>query len=125
MKPLFALCFAFFLALFTVQAQIELARTYNQDGQLSAVWYELGPEQVQVIRFYPNGELQEIGQWYQGQMHGPWAMWAENGHKIGEAHYRFGRKTGCWKLWSPAGEWQYDLWYEQDQLVDARVPETR
>ena len=103
-------------------AQVELAKTFDDNGHLSEIWFQMGPEQVQVIRFYPSGQLQEVGHWNQGQMHGTWAMWAENGRKVGEAHYRNGRKTGCWKLWSPAGEWQYDLWYDQDQLVDARMP---
>ncbi|GEM_PF-1006968 len=122
MKAIFTLFTCFLLNLQASYAQVELAKTIDENGQLTAIWFQMGPEEVQVIRFYPSGQLQEVGNWYQGRLHGSWAMWAENGHKVGEAYYRNGHKTGCWKLWSPAGEWQYDLWYDQDQLVDARIP---
>ncbi|MBI1193132.1 MAG: hypothetical protein GC205_08155 [Bacteroidetes bacterium] len=122
MKAIFTLCSCLLLGFSVSHAQVELTRSLDDNGKLSAIWFQMGPEEVQVIRFYANGQLQEVGNWYQGRMHGSWAMWAENGHKVGEAHYSMGRKTGCWKLWSPEGEWQYDLLYDQDQLVDAQIP---
>lgn len=104
-------------------AQSTIKESFAEDGQLEELWQELSEDYVQWISFYPNGSLREVGHWYQGQMHGPWSMWAENGQKIGDATYRYGQKSGCWRVWALNGEWLYDLWYENGRLLKSRSSE--
>ena len=121
MKSIVTLLISFVLGLTALNAQVVFNKVHYTNGQLAEVWFDMNPDEIQLIRFFPGGQIQEVGNWYRGELHGTWAMWAENGQKVGEAHYLNGHKTGCWKLWNEMGEWQFDLYYDRDQLVEAKA----
>lgn len=100
-----------------VQAQQVLDKTHYDNGQIKTLWFDMGDEHIQRLSFYPSGQLKEIGNWASGLMHGVWANWAENGTKLGEAEYHFGRRSGTWRLWDASGNPQYALTYRRDALV--------
>lgn len=104
------------------KAQIVLQSTRYADGQTEAIWFDLGGDRIQVVRFHPNGLLKEIGHWEGGKLHGSWALWAENGRKVGEAEYRYGRKSGTWRIWDEQGQETVELQYRRDELVAHRFP---
>jgi antitoxin component YwqK of YwqJK toxin-antitoxin module len=101
----------------SLQAQTVLEARHYENGQVKALWFDMGAERIQLLRFHPNGKLAEIGNWESGRRHGVWANWAENGTKLGEAEYRFGRRFGTWRLWDAAGNHCYDLEYRSDALI--------
>lgn len=105
-----------------LHAQQVLEKQFHDNGQVSALWFDMGADRIQVIRFYANGQLREVGNWESGMMHGSWANWAENGTKLGEAEYRYGRRSGTWRLWDASGTHRYDLEYKSDALVAYSEP---
>lgn len=101
----------------TLQGQSVLNREYRDNGELAAIWFEMEPEAIQMIRFYPGGQMEELGNWYQGHLHGAWVQWNAEGQKVAEAHYQNGRKSGHWRLYNEYSGIAYDLVYDRDRLV--------
>ena len=107
----------FLLGIPSAQGQVKFFETHYDNGQPETIWFDLGHDRLQVLRFHENGLLKELGHWDNGKMHGAWALWAPNGRKIGEAEYLHGTKDGLWRTWDTQGNPQYELWYERNELV--------
>lgn len=53
------------------------------------------------LSWYADSKLPyKLGKYRDGQLHGQWQVYFANGKLAGEAHYRMGRRSGEWKMWS-------------------------
>jgi antitoxin component YwqK of YwqJK toxin-antitoxin module len=65
----------------------------------------------QVYLYFSNGVTNEIRSYKEGEMHGQWITWNEQGQKIAEAEYYDGLKHGKWYVWNDEGVLLYDMSY--------------
>ncbi len=66
----------------------------------------------QVVYYHENGSISQQGTLnIQGQLHGQWESFAENGEKIALGNYVNGKKDGKWFFWTNDGlsEVDYNL----------------
>lgn len=63
-----------------------------------------GKVSAKVLSFHENGNLDEMGILLNGQKHGTWLRYDENGVKLNEANYSLGQKDGEWKVWDANGQ---------------------
>lgn len=50
--------------------------------------------------YYPNGQLEEEGEVFQGEEAGLWKYYNEEGKLLSEGRYKEGKKIGKWKLYN-------------------------
>ncbi len=67
--------------------------------------------------FYDNGQLKMEGPVVNGQRHGLWKSWYENGLKWSETTFKSGVKTGPTTTYYENGMMRYSGQYENDQRV--------
>lgn len=53
--------------------------------------------------YYPNGQLEEEGEVFQGEETGLWKYYNEEGKLLSEGRYKEGKKIGKWKLYNLDG----------------------
>lgn len=63
---------------------------------------------VKEIRFYPNGEKEEEGNYENEQKNGIWTQWYSNGEKWIEETYSEGVKHGKFSVWYQTGKKNYE-----------------
>ncbi|MBC2838411.1 toxin-antitoxin system YwqK family antitoxin [Robiginitalea sp. SC105] len=55
---------------------------------------------IQAVYYHPNGEISQVGTFnLQGQLHGDWISYSENGEKLSMGSYLNGEKDGKWFFW--------------------------
>jgi antitoxin component YwqK of YwqJK toxin-antitoxin module len=56
---------------------------------------------IEATYFYDNGDISQEGTFnVDGQLHGKWTSYNENGEKIAVGSYASGKKTGTWYFWA-------------------------
>lgn len=50
--------------------------------------------------FFDNGEVKQEGTYKNGELHGKWTAYNQEGKKIAVANYTNGEKTGKWFFWT-------------------------
>lgn len=50
--------------------------------------------------YYEDGSIQQEGTYKEGELHGEWISYDENGEKTAIANYKNGKKDGKWFFWS-------------------------
>ncbi|MBW1299016.1 toxin-antitoxin system YwqK family antitoxin [Aquimarina litoralis] len=65
-----------------------------------------GKKQSQTIRWYPDGHLKELANYYKGKLHGEKKIWSSDTSHILISHlnYFLGKAHGEQKQWYPTGE---------------------
>ena len=53
--------------------------------------------------YYPSGEKEATGEYIDGEMHGKWVVWFENGVVESIQFYNIGLEDSIWKLYYPSG----------------------
>ncbi|NJB71693.1 antitoxin component YwqK of YwqJK toxin-antitoxin module [Saonia flava] len=86
----------------TIYAQGEKP-TFKKEGDL-----------VKATYFHGNGEVAQMGYFLNGELHGEWKMFNEEGLKISSGEYLNGKKTGKWFFWK--GEELQEV-----DFVDSRI----
>lgn len=61
--------------------------------------------------YYTNGNIRETGTFLNGEKHGIWISYDENGNKIMEANYNHGVKEGNCSVWYSNGTIHYHMVY--------------
>ena len=85
---------------------------FYPDGQLKMKMnIAKGLVDGQVFLYFSNGTQNEIRSYKEGEMHGRWITWNEQGQKIAEAEYQEGLKHGKWFVWNDEGVLLYDMTY--------------
>ncbi|MBP6312634.1 MAG: hypothetical protein KA408_10220 [Flavobacteriales bacterium] len=74
-------------------------------------------EKVMEKVFYPNGQIEYIGQFQNGVEHGEWTYYYENGTKKFVEHWENGLETGIHYDYSPDGQVYRELHYEAGKLI--------
>ena len=56
---------------------------------------------VEATHYYTDGSVQQVGTFNsEGQLHGTWTSYDENGNKLAIGHYENGKKTGKWLFYA-------------------------
>ncbi len=90
--------------------------TYSNNSPFSGVSYNM----------YPDGSIQGICQYSNGEKNGFNVLFYPNTKKELEASYRNGMLHGRFRGWDESGELLYDLWFDRgmmkrDLMLDSRV----
>ena len=80
---------AIFLAGATVLAQENPEPRFEKDGEL-----------IKGTFYYEDGSVKQEGTYKEGNLHGEWISYNQNGEKEAIAQYTNGEKTGKWFFWS-------------------------
>ena len=84
----------------------------NGDLESIKAFYENGSLKFEEIlkdrkgkyrEYYPNGQLEEEGEVFQGEEAGLWKYYNEEGKLLSEGRYKEGKKIGKWKLYNLDG----------------------
>jgi antitoxin component YwqK of YwqJK toxin-antitoxin module len=70
--------------------------TYDEVGNLSNTQYGVDGGNYTFTDYYSSGIKSSTGKFKNGEKHGTWKTWDENGKLIAVAHYKNGERTGTW-----------------------------
>ena len=94
-------------------------KEFFEDGTLKSSYSILNGELHGTVAFYyPNGNLEERGNYRSGNKDGVWEQWNQDGTKTGEAFYKKGNKDGIWSVWDDNGIQRYRMAYSKNKKVD-------
>ena len=101
--------------------------SYDGKGNLLEGRYILTTEEEQTVIVYQfnkgflhgefmiyafNGNIIERGNYFDGQKHGKWINWTEDGIKTGEVRFNYGQRDGKWQIWDENGTLRYVMFYQ-------------
>ncbi len=95
------------LAFGLTQAQ-DIKPLYEKDGDI-----------IKVTHFYNNGNIKEQGFYKNKLLNGTWTRFDEKGNKTVIAHYKEGKKTGKWFMWS--GNELKEINYENNAVANVQT----
>ena len=64
-----------------------------------------------------SGSLIEKGNYLDGQKHGKWMTWSEDGIKTSEVSFNYGQRDGKWQIWDADGALQHIFFYQVGEKV--------
>ena len=99
-----------------LSAQSEYITSYHENGSIK-VLYSVQDDVVKADFYYDNGKIREVGYLKDGERHGHWQSWSEEGAIVAEAFYRKGQKSGVWLINHENGRLQYELVYRKGKRV--------
>jgi antitoxin component YwqK of YwqJK toxin-antitoxin module len=67
--------------------------------------------------FFEDGKINEQRSYLEGQKHGDWYIYNEQGVKISEANYRHNKKNGIWHVWNDNGILLYEMYYSNGEKI--------
>ncbi|MDN3595693.1 toxin-antitoxin system YwqK family antitoxin [Zunongwangia endophytica] len=65
--------------------------------------------------YYEDGNIRQEGTYKNGELHGKWISYDENGEKTASAKYNSGEKVGTWLFWE--GDKIKQVEYRSNQIV--------
>ena len=74
---------------------------------------------IKIVSYYPNGEVKEIGHYKNGNRHGAFVCFRENGVKACSAYYYDDKKDGLWNFYNSAGELERQVFFNRNFMVRA------
>src|SRR5687767_11464823 len=74
---------------------------YGVDGNLSSAFTGPDAGNYTFTYYYSSGIKSAMGKFKDGEKHGTWKTWDENGKLEAVAHYKNGEKTGKWIINEP------------------------
>lgn len=74
---------------------------------------------VEYTRYYDNGTIEETGFVLNGEKHGLWQRFTQNGGKQSEMSYNEGQREGMKYVWNEEGHLIFKVKYEADAVVEA------
>jgi antitoxin component YwqK of YwqJK toxin-antitoxin module len=129
----YLIVFAFFLSGCAAGLEESVKESY-EDGSPKVVQYfdNHGNDHrvVEEAYYYPDGQLRMRGTYLDGEKHGTWTSWYNNGNKWSEGQYTKGRNDGITSTWHENGQKYYEghftegarsgvwrFWDEQGELI--------
>ncbi|MBC8173571.1 MAG: hypothetical protein H7X71_06665 [Chitinophagales bacterium] len=67
---------------------------------------------TQIISYYDNGKIREMGYLLKGKQEGCWCKYSETGNLLAKAYYNNGFKAGSWKIYANDGKLKYEITYK-------------
>ena len=96
----------------------EAVKESYEDGSPKVVQYfdNHGDDRqmVEEAYYYADGQLRMRGTYLDGEKHGTWTSWYNNGNKWSTGQYTSGRHDGITTTWPENGKKYYEGYYEQD-----------
>jgi len=80
---------------------------FEQDGAMLKATY-----------FHENGEVAQQGYFLNGNLHGNWVMFDQQGNKMASGTYLQGEKSGKWFFWK--AELLHEVDYAANRIVQVR-----
>jgi len=134
MKAIYTLTALLLLPLITISQGIyeRNGLSYDKDGSLLNGKYVQTSDEDQSTKVYyfnnglldgdcfiyaSNGNVLEQGKYVDGQKHGKWTNWNEDGQKTGEVKFDHGQRDGKWQIWDEKGILRYVMFYEVGEKV--------
>ena len=77
--------------------------------------YEKEGDLVKATFYHDNGNIAQLGNFQDGQLHGEWIMFDESGKKVAIGQYSLGMKTGKWFFWK--GDLLQEVDYSDNRIV--------
>ncbi len=77
---------------------------------------DYGNENGEYRRYYPDGSLEERGEFYSGYQHGPVVRYHPNGNKAYEGRYELDQPAGQWRYYYPDGTLEREERYTKGAL---------
>lgn len=74
---------------------------------------------VEYTRYYDNGVIEETGFVLNGEKHGLWQRFTQNGGKQSEMSYNEGQREGMKYVWNEDGHLIFKVKYEANAVVEA------
>lgn len=81
-------------------AIIAFVATASANAQEVSPKFEQQGELIKGTYYYEDGTIRQEGTYKDGQLHGKWISYQQNGKKNAIAHYENGVKAGKWFFWS-------------------------
>ena len=98
----------------------KMQKHYSRDGQVEFEYTLLhGKYHGDYRGYYPNGELECKGQYWNDERHGTWEWYYPNGQLNTRTHYAYGSDTGKWEYYHENGNLYKIARYEDDMLHGA------
>lgn len=69
-------------------------------AQENGAKHELVNQMVKSTFYHDNGQIQQVGFYKDGKVHGQWVSYDENGEKAAMGQYDKGMKVGKWIFWT-------------------------
>ncbi|MCK5820846.1 MAG: hypothetical protein KAH17_03125 [Bacteroidales bacterium] len=85
--------------------EVQKVYFYTQKGDVR--------EKVQEERFYENGTKEMHGEFYNGNRHGMWTYWFQDGRKWSESEYENDLRIGPTVIWRESGLKNYEGSYSK------------
>lgn len=94
----------------------EVVESFENGQARSEKYYEEGSLRlVKQVLYYPNGQIQQEGEFKDGRRHGKWISYFENGNKWSLNSYDIGNLDGEYKTWYENGELNVEGYYTNGQ----------
>lgn len=89
----------------------------NANGMAKPTVDQLGNGLIKITKYHDNGMVAETGICLNGEKHGVWTAFDENGNKSMEASWNNGTKEGNWTVWHNNGTLHYLMVYENGKRL--------
>jgi len=90
---------------------------YFENGKASKNIESLGTLSYQVIHYYDNGQVREMGYTKDGKRHGLWLSFDTEGKLVREGYFDASSSDGKWRYWNSEGELLGELADWDDTLI--------
>jgi antitoxin component YwqK of YwqJK toxin-antitoxin module len=116
----------FFLIIVTLSScgqklQERITESYEDGKPKRVQYFTPGQENSYMAReifYYPNGQKKMEGDYNQnGQKHGKWIYWREDGKKWSEGYFFEGKDDGLRKTWHENGKKHYEGRYKEGTRI--------
>ena len=91
---------------------------YDENGKLNSALYGADASNYTFTHYYASGIKSSTGKFKDGEKHGVWKTWDENGKLTAIAHYRNGEKTGTWIIHEP-DHTSFEISFSHNHLLRA------
>ncbi|HRF76218.1 MAG TPA: hypothetical protein PLJ00_09035 [Chitinophagales bacterium] len=89
-------------------------------AELPGQCIQLPGDLVEVVYYYPNGKIKQVGFLENGNKTGEWVSYNLEGQIVVKAYFENNLKEGKWKVYNDEGELQYKIQYRNGKKVWAQ-----
>ena len=91
---------------------------FYDNGNLESVFnFRNGMLQEEIITYYPDGGISEIGFFDENKRVGTWKTFHTDGRVSAIASFDEGRKHGAWRIYDESGLCKLEMFYDQGKKI--------
>src|SRR5688572_10425714 len=92
---------------------------YDETGKLSASYTGKDKGNYSFVQYHANGFKSSTGHFKNGEKHGVWKTWDENGKLTAVARYALGEKTGKWIIKDEMAHTTFEISFNHNHMIRA------